>query len=113
MVEPIGLEQYQKLSRRTWSEIEINHPIIYPTLGLANEVGEVIGKIKKIFRDKNGVITDADREALKLELGDVLWYFTQIATELNLTLEEIADANIEKLWSRYQRNAIRGDGDHR
>jgi len=107
------LDDYQRQSRKTWSLIHTDHPIVYPTLGLANEVGEVTGKVKKIFRDKGGVISAADREALKQELGDVLWYFTQICTELDLTLEEVAAANLEKLFSRLERNAIRGDGDNR
>lgn len=104
---------YQRESRKTWGEIPTNHPIVYPTLGLANEAGEVAGKIKKIFRDHNGEITPEDREALKYELGDVLWYLTQICTELGLTMEEVAEANLSKLFSRQARGAIRGDGDKR
>jgi NTP pyrophosphatase (non-canonical NTP hydrolase) len=104
---------YQRESRKTWGVIDVNHPIVYPTLGLVNEAGEVAGKIKKIFRDKGGAIGDADREALKYELGDVLWYLTQICTELGLTLEDVAAANIEKLFSRLERGQIRGEGDER
>jgi NTP pyrophosphatase (non-canonical NTP hydrolase) len=104
---------YQRESRKTWGVIRVDHPIVYPTLGLANEAGEVAGKIKKIFRDRAGVISEEDRQALKYELGDVLWYLTQICTELNLTLEEVAAANLEKLFSRLERGQIRGDGDHR
>jgi NTP pyrophosphatase (non-canonical NTP hydrolase) len=105
--------EYQRESRKTWGEVTTNSPIVYPTLGLVNEAGEVAGKIKKIFRDKGGKISDADREALKYELGDVLWYLTQICTELDLTLEEVAAANLEKLFSRLERGTIRGDGDNR
>ena len=104
---------YQRESRKTWNVIPMNNPIVYPTLGLLNEAGEVAGKIKKIFRDKDGVISEEDRQALKHELGDVLWYLTQICTELDLTLDEVAETNIEKLFSRFERNKIRGDGDHR
>ncbi|MBK9713160.1 MAG: nucleoside triphosphate pyrophosphohydrolase family protein [Kouleothrix sp.] len=106
-------ETYQRESRKTWSVIPVDHPIVYPTLGLANEAGEVAGKIKKIFRDKGGVIDEDARQALKYELGDVLWYLTQICTELGLTLEEVAAANVEKLRSRLERGQIRGEGDHR
>jgi NTP pyrophosphatase (non-canonical NTP hydrolase) len=91
----------------------MNHPIVYPTLGLVNEAGEVAGKIKKIFRDRGGAITEDDRQALKHELGDVLWYLTQICTELDLTLEEVAEANLEKLFSRLERGQIHGEGDQR
>ena len=106
-------DTYQRESRKTWGVIPMDHPIVYPTLGLANEAGEVAGKIKKIFRDRAGVIGEEDRQALKYELGDVLWYLTQICTELNLTLEEVAAANLEKLFSRLERGRIRGDGDQR
>jgi hypothetical protein len=63
---------YQQAAARTGALIATDHPIVYPTLGLANEAGEVAGKVKKIFRDRQGQMTDADREALVLELGDVL-----------------------------------------
>lgn len=108
-----NLNDYQVASRKTWNVISVDHPIVYPTLGLSNEVGEVAGKIKKIFRDRNGKFTKDDRQALKQELGDVLWYLTQICTELDLSLSEVAEANIEKLYSRLERGKIRGDGDYR
>ena len=108
-----SFNDYQTRSRKTWSLIHTDHPIVYPTLGLVNEAGELAGKVKKIFRDKGGVISEADREALKYELGDVLWYMAQIATELDLTLEEVAAANLEKLFSRLERGTIRGEGDVR
>ena len=104
---------YQSESRKTWGIVRTDHPIIYPTLGLANEAGEVAGKIKKIFRDKGGQITEEDRQALKQELGDVLWYLTQICTEIGLTLEEVAQANLEKLFSRLERDQLHGSGDDR
>ena len=91
----------------------MNHPIVYPTVGLVNETGEVAGKIKKIFRDQNGQITEENRQSLKNELGDVLWYLTQICTELGLTLEEVAETNITKLSSRQERDKLGGDGDNR
>ncbi len=104
---------YQTKSRKTALYPAIGHPVIYPTLGLTNEAGEVAGKIKKIFRDKNGVIGEAERAALKGELGDVLWYLSQVCTELDLSLDEVAEANIEKLYSRLERGKIGGDGDNR
>jgi NTP pyrophosphatase (non-canonical NTP hydrolase) len=104
---------YQEQSRKTYSDIEVNDPIVYPTLGLVNEAGEFAGKIKKIFRDKGGTISEDDREALKGELGDVLWYLTQICTNLGLSLEEVGEANLDKLFSRLERGKISGEGDHR
>jgi len=107
------LWEYQKKSRKTAKYPPIGHSVIYPTLGLTSEAGEVAGKIKKIFRDKGGLIGESEREALKSELGDVLWYLAQVCTELDLSLDDVAQANIEKLFSRLERGRISGDGDNR
>lgn len=109
----MDFSDYQRDSRRTAHYPPIGHAVIYPTLGLTNEAGEVAGKIKKIFRDKAGVISEADREALKAELGDVLWYLAQVCTELGLSLEEVAQHNLDKLASRQARGVIGGTGDER
>ena len=108
-----NFDTYQQESRKTWNEIPMNHSIVYPTMGMVNEAGEVAGKVKKIFRDRDGEITEADRQALKKELGDVLWYLAQICTELDLSLQEVAEANLIKLFSRLERGQIKGDGDER
>lgn len=110
-IETFG--EYQEQSRKTWRVVHTDHAIVYPTLGLVNEAGEFAGKVKKIFRDKGGVIGEQDRRALMYELGDVLWYLAQICTELGLTLDQVAAANLEKLYSRLERNAIGGEGDER
>ena len=109
----MNFDDYQHKSRRTAGYPAIGHPIIYPALGLVNEAGEVAGKVKKIFRDKGGVINEESRRALEAELGDVLWYLAQICTELGLSLDEVAEHNIEKLYGRLVRGTIRGDGDER
>jgi len=109
----MNFTEYQTQSRKTAKYPPIGHPVVYPTLGLTNEAGEVAGKIKKIFRDKSGVITAADRAALKGELGDVLWYLAQVCTELEISLDEVAEHNLEKLFSRLERGKIGGEGDNR
>lgn len=90
--------QYQLQSRRTAKYPPIGHGVIYPTLGLTNEAG---------------VIGEAEREALKGELGDVLWYLAQVCTELDLSLDEVAEYNLKKLLDRLERGKIGGDGDNR
>lgn len=109
----MDFNEYQTKSRATAKYPAIGHAVIYPTLGLVNEAGEVAGKIKKVFRDKEGQINPEVREALKAELGDVLWYLAQVATELDLHLDEIAEHNIAKLLDRQARGKIQGDGDNR
>ena len=106
-------DEYQKESRKTWGLVHTDHPIVYPTLGLTNEAGELAGKVKKLFRDKGGQIGEEDRQALKKELGDVLWYLAQICTELDLSLQDVAEANLVKLFDRLERGKIRGEGDER
>ena len=75
----------------------------YPTLGLAGEAGEVANIVKNIQRDHGGVLNDEIREKLKDELGDVLWYISACADELGLTLDEIAEYNVQKLARRHNR----------
>lgn len=111
--EGLDLDTYQRLAARTGGPIAVDHPIVYPTLGLTNEAGEVAGKVKKIFRDRGGEVTDDDRAALTLELGDVLWYLAELCTQLDIRLEDVAAANIAKLESRIRRGTLGGDGDHR
>lgn len=109
----LDFARYQQAASRTGAEITVDHPIAYPTLGLASEAGEVAGKVKKIFRDHGGVISDADREALALELGDVLWYVSELCTRLGISLADVAERNIAKLADRAARGALGGDGDRR
>jgi len=86
---------------------------VYPTLGLVGEAGEVAEKIKKVIRDNNGVISVEKRDEIVKELGDVLWYIAALCTELNTTMEEVANRNIIKLSSRKDRNKLHGEGDNR
>ena len=104
---------YQRDARKTAQYPVIGHGITYPALGITGEAGEISDKVKKIFRDKGGVISDQDREALVKECGDVLWYLSALADELGTSLEAIAITNIEKLSSRQQRGMIGGEGDNR
>ena len=106
-------EEYQKLSRKTAIYPDKDNNFIYPTLGLTGEAGEVAEKIKRVLRDNNRVVDDLKKQEIKKELGDVLWYLSQIATELDLSLNDIACFNIEKVNSRQERNKLSGDGDNR
>lgn len=106
-------DEYQKLSRRTAKYPNAGANFIYPTLGLAGEAGEVAEKIKKVLRDANGEIDETRRAEIGKELGDVLWYVAQIATELGISLDDVAKMNLEKLLSRLDRGVIGGSGDNR
>ena len=86
---------------------------IYPALGLAGEAGEVSEKIKKIVRNDKGVLSDEKVQEIKKELGDVLWYIQQLAKELGLELDDVAQGNLDKLFDRKDRGVIASEGDNR
>lgn len=109
----MNFEEYQKESRKTALYPNKNNNFIYPVLGLCGESGEIAEKIKKVIRDEGGIISELKKEEIKKELGDVLWYISQIATELGFSLDSVAKLNIEKLRSRLERNKISGSGDNR
>lgn len=82
-------------------------------LGLVGEAGETADKIKKILRDKDGIVSDKDQELIVKELGDTLWYIASIARYMDVDLSEVASSNLNKLEGRYQRNKLHGEGDLR
>lgn len=109
----MNFADYQKKSRKTAFYPNVNHNFIYPVLGLAGESGEVAEKIKKVLRDKEGKVDEKTRQEIVKEMGDVLWYLANLAAELGVSLEEVAQKNLEKLQSRKERNKLHGSGDNR
>lgn len=81
----------------------------YCALGLASEVGEVCDKLKKSIRDKSAL----NIEAVKMELGDVLYYLARTADELGIPFGTVFTANIDKLEDRKARSVLSGSGDDR
>ena len=112
--------EYQLKARSTAVYPE-EHRIVYPAFGLASEAGEVCDKIKKALRgdpkDTHGIVCEGfvnmDFQAIKKELGDVLWYISILAEDLGYSLQEVAQANIEKLAGRERDGTIKGSGDER
>jgi NTP pyrophosphatase (non-canonical NTP hydrolase) len=108
----VEISEYQRLARRT-AEYPRDAWLAYPALGLAGEAGEVAEHAKKAIRDDAGVLSGERRAAMARELGDVLWYVAQLASELSLDLDEIAEENLQKLLSRQRRGVLSGSGDNR
>lgn len=108
------LNEYQKQALTTASH-QATHNIIYPAIGLGNEAGEVLGKVKKWMRgdDGEGEIKAERKQAIADELGDVLWYIAVMAHDLGYPLSDVAQMNVDKLKSRKERGLIKGDGDKR
>lgn len=104
----MDLNTYQELAATT-AIYPTSSKITYPLLGLSGEVGEFANKWKKTIRD--GV--PMDRQDAKAELGDILWYISALARDCRLSLDEIAEANLDKLASRKDRGVLGGSGDNR
>ena len=106
------INEYQEGALRTAIYPE-SRRIIYPTLGLTGEAGEVADKVKKVIRDNNDEFTDERKQQIALELGDVMWYAATLAHDLGYSLDEICQMNLDKLASRMHRNKLHGSGDER
>lgn len=89
--------------------------IIYPTLGLVGEAGEVAEKVKKLFRDQNDNPEHLKtfKQEITKELGDVLWYVAALSDDLGINLDDVLQQNFEKLSSRKERDKLIGSGDNR
>ena len=110
--KPWSMNRYQKTAIGS-KVYGAGQAIIYPTLKLNGEAGEVAEKVGKVLRDNDGVFTKEIFDAIALELGDVLWYIAALADDIGYTLDDIANLNIKKLKSRVKRNKIHGEGDNR
>ena len=105
--------EYQLKAKETAIFPEKENAFIYASLALTGEAGEVAEKIKKIWRDKNKKVSTEDKLEIKKELGDVLWYLSQLAEELDIDFDDVAQSNLAKTHSRQERNVIHGAGDNR
>jgi len=108
----LNFEDYQKEAMETAVYPE-RYKVIYSTMGLAGEAGEVANKVKKIYRDRGGEIDDEARQMLCGEIGDVLWYCAALCSDLGTSLDIVAEANLKKLRDRKKRDALQGSGDAR
>ncbi|MFZ2886345.1 MAG: nucleoside triphosphate pyrophosphohydrolase family protein [Minisyncoccia bacterium] len=111
----MDFDEYEKLASRSaiFNESQPLYRLYDLGLGIAGESGELAEKLKKTIRDDGGTITAERREGLKKEIGDVLWYLSQLSRVLEIPFSEVADANIKKLADRLERDAIKGSGDNR
>lgn len=107
-------DEYQKraVTTSTIDPRSVTAPY-YFALGLNGEAGEVAEKMKKIIRNHDNDMSKLDLEDFKKELGDVLWYVSMMTTQVGLTLEDVAAANLAKLADRKTRDVIKSTGDNR
>ena len=85
----------------------------YCIFGLMSEAGELCGHYSKCIRDKNKVLDDEMKKLILKETGDCMWFLAQIATELKMSLEQVAEINLKKLNDRKERGVLGGYGDSR
>jgi NTP pyrophosphatase (non-canonical NTP hydrolase) len=107
------LDDYQRGALRTATPRDSKNELLHLVLGLVGESGEVAEKFKKWVRDLDSDETRIDRADIAKELGDVLWYLAVLADYLDLSLDDIATANLAKLASRRSRGVLGGSGDNR
>lgn len=110
----MNFDEYQKqaLTTASYNDDEFKD-LMHWVLGVTGESGEIAEKFKKIIRDKNGKISGENKAELSKEIGDVLWYLAVLAHQLDLSFDDIATSNLEKLKSRQKRGVIGGSGDNR
>ena len=106
------LDMYQKVALTT-AIYPREQAIIYPTLGLTGEAGEVANKVKKIIRDGSNSKDEKLVSEIKSEIGDCLWYIAVLANDFDIKLSDIASTNLIKLENRKKKDTIRGSGDKR
>ncbi|WP_152365439.1 nucleoside triphosphate pyrophosphohydrolase family protein [Microlunatus speluncae] len=106
-------DDYQRAALRTARDPEAKDEFLHLVLGLVGESGEIAEKVKKWIRDENSDLTKLDRDDLAAELGDVLWYAAVLANYLGLSLDDVAQRNVDKLADRQRRAVIGGSGDRR
>lgn len=111
----MDFDEYQKAASdfAIYANPGEHYKLMYLSMGTAGETGEVIEKVKKLVRPTKVSVSDEHREDLKKEIGDVLWYVSQLALALGLSLDDIARHNIKKLADRKQRGVIHSQGDNR
>lgn len=94
----MDLNEYQRLAGRTANKsLSEKDTLAQDALGVAGEAGECADLVKKHLFHGHPL----DRDKLVKELGDILWYVSQLAADVGVTLDEVAERNIEKLRSRY------------
>ena len=107
----MNIEEYQDIAY-TFAEYP---DALYPVLGLAEEVGELTRVYSKAVRGDSRYVTEEEGftdyalERLRDEISDVLWMLCAIASENNMSMNDIAKLNIEKLTNRKVRGVIKGD----
>jgi NTP pyrophosphatase (non-canonical NTP hydrolase) len=109
----MDLDEYQRGALRTAAPRDKRNELLHLVLGLVGESGEIAEKFKKWVRDLDSEESRLDRADIAKELGDVLWYLAVLADYLDLSLEDIATANLAKLASRQGRGVLAGSGDNR
>lgn len=107
------LDDYQRGALRTAAPRDKKNELLHLVLGLVGESGEIAEKFKKWVRDAESDESRIDTADIGKELGDVMWYVAVLADYLDLSLDDIARANLDKLASRQQRGVLGGSGDNR
>ena len=110
----MDLNEYQEKAKKTDLHTKVGeNELDYYLLGLASETGDVLGRMKYVYRDYGGKISAIEKEKIKKELGDLLWYLSAICDRFDFSLEDVAELNLKKLSNRMQNNTLHGEDPER
>lgn len=102
---------YEKFVEKT--KDNMCNDILYLTIAMCGEAGEVADKVKKIYRDHEGIVDGVTEHEIAMEIGDVLWYLAALAVKLRVPLWSIAKCNMDKINRRITMETLHGNGDYR
>lgn len=105
-----GFDEYQQQSRESAQYPGLGKNYVFPALGLCIKAGRIANLARKIAWSKNGNVDSVDRERVKRNLGDVLWYISQIASEFGMKFSDVAITNLHRIRAR-QEGKLQDDDD--
>ena len=117
-INVVGFDEYQEVCSETdlgdiGGRRYLEPNWMYYVLGIGGETGELLEKIKKLFRDGDGYPTMEQKKEILKEMGDIMWYMARLTDMLGMPFGDVPRLNIEKLFSRKERQMLQGDGDNR
>ena len=118
----MNISEYQNESRKTWVSIDRMTDELHSIIGLAEECGEVCGKIKKLHRDvfpncqsfvDISAAKQGAKDAITKELGDLMYHACRVADDYGINMDDVLTVNIQKIMDRKKRGVTCGSGDDR
>jgi len=95
------------------TQYDVSYEVVYPVFKLFGAIGKVSELVKKYVRDDSEIMDDIRKHRICNAIGETFKYLSCVAFDLSIEMSWCAEKNIEKLFSRKERNVVHGDGDNR